>query len=332
VRVSSSWSLSDLWGAVRCRLGGRYCRRYRVAPGLYALGRPAADSPVLLSASYKLSFDLLRRDLGGKDCWILVLDTGGLGVACAIAAGTFSTDEVALRIGASHLQQVVSHRRVIAPQLAAGSLEEELVERHTGFEVLGGPLRSADIPAYLDRGCLATDEMRRSRFGVVDRLALVPQELVRSLARFPAFALASFVLAGFTAGGLDPQSAWQASWPLGVLGLCAALAGSLLAPLLTPCLLPLCILPAGWSLGAGTTAALMQGAGLARGMDRLLLAACYAFFPAASAAMALSFIRAAPAGTSVAPAWQMRLSLAALGVAACLSLLFLGMFKARQWG
>jgi CO dehydrogenase/acetyl-CoA synthase gamma subunit (corrinoid Fe-S protein) len=42
---------------------------------LYAAGNPDADHPVLVSANFKLSFDLLRRELGGLDAWILVLDT-----------------------------------------------------------------------------------------------------------------------------------------------------------------------------------------------------------------------------------------------------------------
>jgi len=55
---------ADRFGALKMRLGiGR--QAYAVPPGLYAVGRPDAQSPVFVSANYKLSFDHLRRSLDG---------------------------------------------------------------------------------------------------------------------------------------------------------------------------------------------------------------------------------------------------------------------------
>jgi CO dehydrogenase/acetyl-CoA synthase gamma subunit (corrinoid Fe-S protein) len=68
--------------------------RYRIEPGLYAVGTPGSDSPVLVTANYKMSFDALRRELGGLDAWILVLETDGINVWCAAGKGTFGTEEV----------------------------------------------------------------------------------------------------------------------------------------------------------------------------------------------------------------------------------------------
>jgi len=51
--------------------------RYRVAPGLYAVGAPDGGSPVVVTANYKMSFDLLRRALHGMAAWVVVLDTRG---------------------------------------------------------------------------------------------------------------------------------------------------------------------------------------------------------------------------------------------------------------
>jgi acetyl-CoA decarbonylase/synthase complex subunit gamma len=49
----------DRVSTLRVRLGiGRM--NYRVQPGVYALGRPTSDSPVLVSANFKLSVDHLR--------------------------------------------------------------------------------------------------------------------------------------------------------------------------------------------------------------------------------------------------------------------------------
>ena len=50
---------------------------YRVRPGLYALGAPGDDSPVLVTANYKLTLDVLRSSLRPADAWLLVVDTAG---------------------------------------------------------------------------------------------------------------------------------------------------------------------------------------------------------------------------------------------------------------
>ena len=84
---------------------------YKVDPGLYALGEPNADSPVLVSANYKLSFDALRSALPGRNFWILVIDTDGINVWCAAGKGTFSTEELVSRIESSGLAQT----RVASP-------------------------------------------------------------------------------------------------------------------------------------------------------------------------------------------------------------------------
>ena len=56
-------------------------------PGLYAAGHPASDAPVLVSANYKLAFDLLRRRLDGIDTWILVIETFGVLMVVFVLAG-----------------------------------------------------------------------------------------------------------------------------------------------------------------------------------------------------------------------------------------------------
>lgn len=95
----------DHLGSLSVRFG--YGRMdYAVKPGLYAVGRPSVVSPVLVSANYKLSFDVLRRELSGLDCWILVLDTKGVNVWCAAGKGTFGTAEVVLMVKESELAHV----------------------------------------------------------------------------------------------------------------------------------------------------------------------------------------------------------------------------------
>ena len=151
---------------------------YRVSPGLYAAGNPGPASPVLVSANYKLTFDKLRRELAGLNVWLLLLDTKGINVWCAAGKGTFGTQELVHRIAQTGLSEVVTHRKLILPQLGAPGVAAHEVLKTSGFRVVYGPVRAADIPAFLEAGLKATPAMREVRFKVQDRLVVAPVELV----------------------------------------------------------------------------------------------------------------------------------------------------------
>ena len=68
--------------------------RYSIAPGLYAIGNPTGKSPVLVTANYKMTFDIVRRDMRGHDAWLLVLDTLGINVWCAAGRSEEHTSEL----------------------------------------------------------------------------------------------------------------------------------------------------------------------------------------------------------------------------------------------
>jgi len=186
--VETDWALTDWLGALSVRLDiGRM--NYRVSPGLYSVGHPDATAPVFVTANYKLSFDHLRRALRGLGAWLLVLDTDGVNVWCAAGKGTFSTEELCRRIESTGLGSVVSHRRLILPQLGASGVAAHTVAKATGFTVVFGPVRAEDIPAWLRAGRRKTPAMRTVQFGLVDRLILVPVEIANT--RLPALALAA---------------------------------------------------------------------------------------------------------------------------------------------
>ena len=232
-RVRTTLGARDWLGTskVRAAIGRSH---YRIPPGLYAVGSPTNRSPVLLSANYKLSFDALRGVLGGRDAWILVLDTRGINVWCAAGKGTFGTAEVVRSVAACGLADVVLHRRLVAPQLGAPGIAAHEVQMATGFRVVYGPVRAKDLPAFLDARLTATPEMRRVRFDLRDRLLLVPVELVTGLRyALPAAALT------LALGGLGPRGYSLAN--VATTGLTSAgvvLASFLTALVLGPALLP----------------------------------------------------------------------------------------------
>jgi len=228
-RVGTRLTFRDELGSLKVRFAiGR--NHYIVEPGLYALGEPTAESPVFVSANYKLSFDCLRCALGGTDGWILVLDTKGINVWCAAGKGTFGTDEIVNRVQQTQLDQIVSHRKLIVPQLGAPGVSAPEVAKQSGFSVLYGPVRAEDLPDFLESNFKATPEMRRVRFTLRDRIAVIPVELVIWFKEALGLAMALALLSGFSKEGYSLANAPRA------LGLVFAgwLTGGALVPMLLP--------------------------------------------------------------------------------------------------
>jgi hypothetical protein len=232
-RVSARLNRQDYLGGIRVRLGG-VRSDYRVAPGLYALGRPDHDSPVLVTANYKLSFDGLRRALKDENLWILVLDTRGINVWCAAGKGTFSAEEIIRQVRISRLDRVVGHRRLIVPQLGAPGVCAGDVKKGCGFEVVWGPVKAGDLPEFLSAGLKARPAMRRVTFTPAERMVLIPVEV--SLLAKPALIvfISAVVLSGIGPGVFSLSAAWTRGLMIAsALGV-GILAGAVLTPLLLP--------------------------------------------------------------------------------------------------
>ncbi|RXM21708.1 acetyl-CoA synthase subunit gamma, partial [Citrobacter sp. AAK_AS5] len=80
---------------------------------------PDKNSPVIVTANYKLTFDVVRNAISGMNLWMLVLNTHGVNVWCAAGKGTFGTGEIARMVKMTKLATIVSHRNLIVPQLGA---------------------------------------------------------------------------------------------------------------------------------------------------------------------------------------------------------------------
>jgi hypothetical protein len=232
-RVSSALNCQDHWGSIKARWGvGRM--DYAIDPGLYVLGNPDNNSPVLVTANYKMSFDRLREALPGRDVWILVLDTKGINIWCAAGKGTFGTDELIKRIEASRLKDIVSHRKLILPQLGAPGVTAQKVKQVSGFKVYYGPIRAKDVAAYIDAGLKATAEMRIMTFPLKDRVVLIPIELIETIKPFLMIAPVLFLLGGI--GG--PAGFWANTLNYGLFAVIAFLAAILGGVVINPIFLP----------------------------------------------------------------------------------------------
>ena len=311
--VDSRLSLADRLGKWRVRWSiGR--GRYRVEPGLYRIGQPDPGSPVLVTANYKLTFDTLRSELGGVDAWILVLDTRGVNVWCAAGKGTFSTEELVFRIGATGLAEVVAHCKLVVPQLGATGIAAHEVKRRSGFRVVYGPVRAADVRAFLAQRMQATDEMRRVTFTLAQRAELVGVELVAA----SRWVLPVLILGLLLSGRWSIPEALGAALPV----LTGLVAGTVLVPILLPWIPGHAFSLKGALAGAVAVGAVLLLApgdhSLAGGVSLFLFGTATASFFAMQFTGATTFT--SPSGVE----WEMRRALpclvAALGVATGLGL------------
>ncbi len=231
-RVATTLSLKDHLGTVGARTG--LARNdYRVTPGLYCVGSPGADSPVLVSANYKLTFDALRQELADIDAWLLIIDSRGVNVWCAAGKGTFSCEEIAFQVRRCRLEELVSHRRLILPQLAANGVAAHRLKELCGFSGRFGPIFARDLPEYLLQG-KASEEMRTVTFTLGERAVLVPLEICLVWKKL-AFALPLFLL--LSGIGPEPFALHGTLSRFAVLlaaTLVALVAGAVLVPLLLP--------------------------------------------------------------------------------------------------
>lgn len=232
-QVSTRLTTGDRFEHWQMRWGiGR--SRYSIAPGLYAVGHPDQDSRVLVTANYKMSFDLLRRALTGRNLWLLILDTGGINVWCAAGKGTFGTDELVQRIKTTELAERVRHRHLILPQLGAVGVAAHRVKQASGFQVNYGPVRADDLPLCLDNGLQVTPAMRRVSFTVGERLALAPVELINARKQLFWGLFALLFLGGIDPSVFSMTGVWQRGGPAVLVGLAGLVGGALLVPLLLP--------------------------------------------------------------------------------------------------
>lgn len=299
----NEWSVmkADTHYSWRDRIGNWLVRwnfgrsRHRVIPGLYAIGNPSDDDFVMVTANYKFSFDMLRRELAGINLWILVLDTNGINVWCAAGKGTFGTSELISRIYSTGLPEIVKHRVLILPQLGAPGVSAHEVQTETGFRVVYGPVRACDVPAFLKAGLQATPQMREVTFSLRERLAVIPVELV-STWRYIAAALLFFMIIGGLLGKFSTGFLLVQMGPL--IG--AILAGTVVLPVLMPWLPVRSFSMKGLILGFlwGIFVSLFQKAGIVQSMGNVLL------FAAISGILGLNFTGCSPIASPSGVQWE----------------------------
>jgi acetyl-CoA decarbonylase/synthase complex subunit gamma len=125
-------------------------RPMTVTEGIYEIGSPDENSPVLVTTNFALTYFIVSGEIEGSKVpsWLLIKDAEGLSVLTAWAAGKFSGDDVGMFVKKSGIMDKVKHTELIIPGYAAaiaGDVEEEL----PGWTITVGPREAAHIPAFL---------------------------------------------------------------------------------------------------------------------------------------------------------------------------------------
>jgi len=121
-----------------------------VTEGIYEIGNPDENSPVLVTTNFSLTYFIVSGEIEGSrvPSWLLIMDTEGLSVMTAWAAGKFVGDAVGMFVKKCGIADKIAHRKVIIPGYAAaivGDMEEELPD----WEVIVGPRDASLIPKFL---------------------------------------------------------------------------------------------------------------------------------------------------------------------------------------
>jgi acetyl-CoA decarbonylase/synthase complex subunit gamma len=121
----------------------------QVKPAIYDVGEPGPDSPFMITSNFSLTYFSVEGDVDKSKVpsRILVIDTEGLSVLTAFAAGKMEPDKMAEAIQESGITDLVNHKKVIIPGMiarASGKLEDL-----SGWEIIVGPRESSGIPKFL---------------------------------------------------------------------------------------------------------------------------------------------------------------------------------------
>ncbi len=330
-KISTKLTNKDRYEHFLCRISS-FRNNYKVAPGLYAVGSPGDTSEVFVTANYKMSFDSLRSALDGMDAWVLVLDTRGINVWCAAGKGTFGAEELLRRIDSSGLNKVVTHRKLILPQLGAVGVSAHEVKEQSGFKVIYGPVSSDGIKGFVDSGLKCTKADRRVRFNLWDRLVLIPMELNPTFKAFAIYIFITFMFFLITPDGFTFRGALSEALPFVLLGAAAILSGALLTPLLLP------IIPfrgfsiKGFIISVLTVALLVLFVPYFNSQPIILKIFSFVFFPAVGSYLSLQFTGSTTYTGMSGVRREMRFAVPVYIAAVICSVFILIFHKVIEWG
>ncbi|MGO9614050.1 MAG: acetyl-CoA decarbonylase/synthase complex subunit gamma [Dissulfurispiraceae bacterium] len=122
----------------------------QVEQKIYKIGEPTPESPLLITTNFSLTYFIVSGEAENSKvpCRLAVMDSEGLSVLTAWAAGKFTASKIAQFIKDSGIENEIKHRELIIPGAVAimsGSIEEKL----GGWKITVGPREANGLPAFL---------------------------------------------------------------------------------------------------------------------------------------------------------------------------------------
>ncbi|MFB0566200.1 MAG: HgcAB-like fusion protein [Candidatus Aminicenantaceae bacterium] len=140
--------------------------------GLRVIGSPDKNSPVFLTCNYHLTVERVKRALKGMNAYLLVANSRGINVWCASVGGHFTVHDVISVLRTSGIEQLVNHKKVILPQLAAPGVETTVITKKTGWHIIWGPVYARDIPHFVKNNLKKDQKMREVEFPSKQRIEM----------------------------------------------------------------------------------------------------------------------------------------------------------------
>lgn len=121
----------------------------QVKPELYEINNPDENSPLLFTTNFSLTYFTVAGDIENSKipAYLQVIDTEGLSVMTAFAAGKLTPEMVVDALDSSGAKEKIKHNNIIIPGMVA-RMSAKLKEK-SGREVMVGPRESSGLPKYL---------------------------------------------------------------------------------------------------------------------------------------------------------------------------------------
>jgi acetyl-CoA decarbonylase/synthase complex subunit gamma len=122
----------------------------QVEQKIYEIGEPAADAPFMITTNFSLTYFIVSGEVENSKVpsRLAVMDSEGLSVLTAWAAGKFTAAKIAAFIKESGVENQISNKELILPgqvAILSGALEDKL----EGWKITVGPREANAIPTYL---------------------------------------------------------------------------------------------------------------------------------------------------------------------------------------
>ncbi|MCP4762454.1 MAG: methyltransferase domain-containing protein, partial [archaeon] len=158
---------------MRCLLTGQI-DHVPIEPGIYKMGNPDSDSPIIVTANYDYTYIQLMRKIDNLDLWILSLDSRGINVWCAARGNNFGNPQLIEAVNATEIRDLTTKKVLILPQLSAGGIAIPQLPKKSPefpFKIKYGPIWAKYIPEYLrDQPSKKPDYMKHIDFSLSHRM------------------------------------------------------------------------------------------------------------------------------------------------------------------